>query len=59
MNNIFIIIVILVYLLSVGINFLILRKTKLDNDDKTLIFMPIINTISLVIELWDYIFKKR
>jgi len=31
------------------------ENKKLDNDDKGLIFIPVINTIGLFAELWDLI----
>jgi LPXTG-motif cell wall-anchored protein len=49
------------YLLSaLGMWLLVKRRNKkenksLDNDDKGLIFIPVINTIGLFAELWDVI----
>lgn len=60
-----IIILIGVYLISVIFNYLIYKnilrrekRVKFDNDERGIIFIPLVNTISLIVELWDRIFEK-
>ena len=61
MSNKTILILSIIYVISVLVNYGLYSKPKrkLDMEDKTIIFTPVINTISLIIELWDLTIKKR